>query len=172
MRRPDLQIGPMWQRDDSPTEFWGVQGQINIPVVDTGRPLVSQRVAELRMQEIAAIQLENKAVQEARAAVQRFQRARQLVEQTRDEFTQSIDEALKPFDDQFQAGQFTLLQVFAARTVLVQSRQGYLDLLNELALAMADVTQATGLRPEQLMFASSSLHKLPDDVTLEEIPRP
>ncbi len=59
MKRPDLQLGPMWQRDDAATEFWGVQGQIDIPVVNTGETLVAQRLAELRQQQIAAEQLEN-----------------------------------------------------------------------------------------------------------------
>ena len=123
--------------------------------------------AELRQQQIAAAQLENRAVLEARAAIQRYERARRLVEQSRGEFAQSIPEALKPFEDQFKAGQITLLQVFAARATLVQSRQSFLDLLNELALAAADVTQATGLPPQQLM---ADVEPLP--VPLEEVPQP
>ena len=152
MRRPDMQLGPMWQLDDSSTEFWGVQGQIDIPVVNTGKPLVAQRMAELRQQETTAAQLENRAVLEARAAIQRYERARRLVEESRQDFA-TIDDTLKPFDEQFKAGQITLLQVFAARTAVVQSRQSFLDLLNELALAAADVIQATGI-PPQLLLAS------------------
>ena len=37
----------------------------------------------MRQQEIAAAQLENRAVLEARAAIQRYERARRLVEQSR-----------------------------------------------------------------------------------------
>ncbi len=56
-----------------------------------------------------------------------------------------------PFEDQFKAGQITLLQVFAARTTLAQAQQSYLDLLNELSQAAVDVTQATGVLPQDLL---------------------
>ena len=114
MRRPNLQLGPMWQRDDASTEFWGIQGQIDIPVVDTGKPLAAQRAAELRLQKITALQLENKAVLQARAAVQRYERARRLVDQSGSAVTGETTQVLKLFDDQFKAGQLTLLQVYAA----------------------------------------------------------
>src|SRR4029079_11355400 len=42
-RVPPLQIGPLYERDDAATEFWGVQGQIDIPIVNSGKPLVRQR---------------------------------------------------------------------------------------------------------------------------------
>ncbi len=159
MRIPNLQIGPMWQRDETATEFWGVQAQIDIPAVNTGTPLVRQRLAELRQKQVTASRLEQKALLEARSATLRYERARQLVEQSRGELAvvvpdgQAMPEVLKPFEDQFQAGQITLLQVFAARTTLTQSQQSYLDLLNELAQAAADVTQATSLPAQQLILA-------------------
>ncbi|VAX41526.1 hypothetical protein MNBD_PLANCTO02-1797, partial [hydrothermal vent metagenome] len=150
-RTPNLQAGPMWQRDDSATQFWGIQAQINIPVINTGTPLVRQRRAEYQQQLITAQQMEQKAFLEARAAIRRYERARKLVEQSRGEFAQSIPDVLKPFEDQFKAGQIPLLQVFAFRTSLAQSRQSYLDLLNELAQSAADVTLATGLPTNQLI---------------------
>lgn len=167
MRRPDLQIGPMYQRDNASTEFWGVQAQINIPVVNTGKSMVEQRYAELRHKQITAAQLQNRAVLEARAALQRYELAWRLVEQSRGELSLTIPEALKIYDDQFKAGQITLLQVFAARTAFVQSRQSYLNLLNEIAMAAADVTQATGLSPAQLMTEIE-----PPRAPEEEVPRP
>lgn len=167
MRTPNLQIGPMWQRDDAATEFWGIQAQMDIPVVNTGTPLVRQRRAELRQQQITAAQLENRAGLEARAAFQRFERARRLVEQSRGEFARAIPDALKPFEDQFEAGQITLLQVFAAHSALVQSRQSFLDLVNELALAAADVTQTTGLPAQQLI-----LDRPPESNETKSVPLP
>ncbi len=152
LRTPNLQIGPMWQRDDAATEFWGVQGQMNIPIVNTGKPLVQQRRAELQQLRAMATQLEERAVLEARAAVRRYEQARWLVEQSRVEFAQTMPNALKIFEDQFKAGQITVLEVFAARTSLTQSRQSILDLLNELTQAMADVTLATGLPAQQLIL--------------------
>ncbi|WP_197455610.1 TolC family protein [Stieleria neptunia] len=166
MRCPSLQGGPMFQRDDSSTVFWGVQAQIDIPVVNNGKPLVQQRLAELRQQQITATQLENRAVLEARAAIQRYERARRLVEQSRADFDRDLNEALQPFEDQFKAGQINLLQVFAARTTLIQSQQGFFDLLNELTLAMADVTQATGMQPQMLVSMTESVATA-ENATLE-----
>jgi outer membrane protein TolC len=179
-RRPDLQIGPMWQRDETATELWGIQAQMDLPVVNTGAALVAQRMAELRQQQIIAAQLENRAVLEARAAVRRYERARRLVEQSRGEFPGVISDALKPFEDQFKAGQITLLEVFAARAALAQSRQSFLDLLNELAMAAADVTQATGIPPQQLLTdvepPELSPELLPEaelpPVLVDEVPQP
>jgi outer membrane protein, heavy metal efflux system len=152
MRTPNLQIGPMWQRDDSASQFWGVQAQVNVPIVNTGTPLVRQRYAELQQQRITATRLEEKAVLEAGAAIRRYERARRLVEQSRSDFALDMTDTLQPFEDQFRAGQIGLLQVFAGRTSLAQSRQSFLALLNELALAAADVTLTTGLPVRQLIL--------------------
>jgi outer membrane protein TolC len=103
---------------------------------------------------VTAARLEEKAVLEARAAIRRYERARRLVEQSRAEFAETMPDVLKPFEDQFQAGQITLLQVFAARTSLGESRKSFLELMNELALAVAEVTQATGLPAQQLILIS------------------
>jgi len=167
MRRPNLLIGPMWQRDEASTQTLGFQGQVFLPVVNTGKPLVRQRMAQQRQLKIAATQLENRAVLEARAALQRYERARQLVEQSRGEIAFDLPGALAPFEDQFKAGQITLLQVFAARVAITQSRQSFLGLLNELSLAAADVIQATGLHPQQRVM---DIEPLPE--VLEEAPTP
>lgn len=166
-KRPDLQIGPMYQRDETATEFWGLQAQMAIPVVNTGAALVRQRVAELSQQQIAAAALEDRAALEARAAIERYEEARRLVEQSRGDFARPVADALKPFENQFKAGQLSLLQVFAARAAVAQSRQSFLELLNELALAAADVTQATGAAPQNLL---AEFEPLP--APLEEIPPP
>ncbi len=167
MRRPDLQVGPMWARDEASTEFWGVQAQIDIPVINNGKPLVEQRVAELHQQQVSATQLEDKAVLEARAAIRRYERARGLVEQSRGELTGSTADAIRPFENQFNAGQITLVELFAARAAVEQSRQSLLDLLNELAQAAADVTQAIGLPPQ---FLIAEVRRRPGP--LEEVPLP
>lgn len=155
MRTPDLQIGPMWQRDDAATEFWGVQAQMDIPIVNTGKPLVRQRLAELRQQQVTAARLEQKAILEATAAVRRYERARRLVQQTRSDLAQAIPDVMRPFEQQFLAGQITLLQVLAARTSVAESRQSFLELLNELAQAAADMTRTTGLPARQLFLVTA-----------------
>ena len=151
MKRPDLQIGPMWQQDEAAGQFWGLQAQMDIPVVNTGQTLVEQRCAELRQQRVTADQLEDQAVLDARAAILRYERARLMIEESYPDFTRPTAESLRPFEDQFRAGQITLIEVFAARMTIVQSRQSYLSMLNELTLAAAGVMQTTGIPPELLV---------------------
>ncbi len=151
-RVPNLQVGPLYERDDAATEFWGVQGQIDLPVVNSGKPLVRQRELELRQQAITAEQLESQAVNEATAAIARYERARMLWERSRLDAAAPIADALRPFEDQFEAGQIDLLSVLAVRTSVIQSRRSILDLLNELAQAGADVTLTTGLLPDELII--------------------
>lgn len=152
-RTPDMQIGPVYQRDEAATSFWGLLAQMDLPVVNTGTPLVRQRMTELRRQQVVLSQLEAKARLNARAAIQRYERARRLVEQSGSEFSKPLSKVLAPVEDEFKAGQIDLLQVFAVRTSLIHARQTYLDLLNELAQAAAEVTAATGL-PAELLFSS------------------
>lgn len=150
-RVPDLQIGPMWERDEAATEFWGLQAQIDIPLVNTGRPLVRQRQAELCESQIRSSRLEEKSLLQATTAVQRYERARVLWERSRGDLGEEVQHLLQPVENQFKAGQVTLLEVFAARSVLIESRQSLLDLFNELAQAAADVTETTGLSPQELL---------------------
>ncbi len=151
MRTPNLQIGPMWQRDDAATEFWGVQGQFDIPVLNTGAPLVRQRQAELQQQLLIASQTETRAVREIEAARERYGRARRMVARFRPDMGRSMREALRPVTDQFEAGRLTLLDVYSARISYTQARQGFVDLVNEAAQAAADITAATGLPAQSLI---------------------
>lgn len=167
MKRPNLQIGPMWQRNESAGQYWGVQAQMDIPVVNTGQTLVQQRCAELHQQQVTADQLENQAVLEARAAILRYERARMMVEESYPEFARPMAESLRPFQDQFKAGQITVIQVFAARATIIQSRQSYLAMLNKLTLAAASVMQTTGVPPELLVTSN-----LPQASPHEELPMP
>ena len=46
-KTPDLQIGPYYQRTLDGTTFWGFRAQMDLPVINSGRPLERQRAAEL-----------------------------------------------------------------------------------------------------------------------------
>ncbi len=125
-------------------------------------------MAELRQQQITAAQLENRAILEARAAIQRYERARRLVEQSVASWFCPSRTRWNRLKTNSRRGRSRCLEVFAARTALAQSRQSLFDLLNELALAAADVTQATGLPPQQLCRGGPRTPRGP----LEEVPRP
>jgi outer membrane protein TolC len=47
-RIPDLQFGPFYQVDEFGTTFFGFQGQMDVPVINTGKPLARQRAVRGR----------------------------------------------------------------------------------------------------------------------------
>src|SRR5205823_4253976 len=79
-RTPDLLIGPYYQRDDFGTVFAGFRAQMDIPVMNNGKPLVRQRAAEHMQRSTFWEQMQARAEVDAVASVERFERARRLVE--------------------------------------------------------------------------------------------
>jgi cobalt-zinc-cadmium efflux system outer membrane protein len=152
-RTPDLQVGPYYQRNDSGTTFFGFRAQMDLPVINTGNPLVNQREAEMHQRSMGWQQMQVRALREAQSAVSRYARARDLVEASRPTVGNSLPEELRKLEDQFKAGEIDLPRVFQARLSLIQSRRIYLDTLNELAQSAAAVTLATGVSPTVLIEA-------------------
>jgi cobalt-zinc-cadmium efflux system outer membrane protein len=150
-RMPNVQIGPYYSRDDFATTFWGFRSQVDIPVINSGLPLLRQRMAELRQREIVLEQLQTRAQLEAVAAIDRYERARKLIDNSQSQLSQALAEDVRRVETQFQAGQADLLRVYAARTGLIQTERAMLDTLNELAQAAARVTETTGLPPHALV---------------------
>ena len=150
-RIPDLQIGPFIQHDDFGTMFYGFQGQMDIPVMNNGKPLVRQRVAEHQQRNVTWQNLQTRAELEAVAAADRYERARKLVEAARPEHTEDLPAELQALEKQFQANEIDVLRIFQGRTSLIQNRRAMLDTLNELAQATAALTAASGLPPIALV---------------------
>src|SRR5262249_6247073 len=147
-RVPNLMIGPFHEHDTGAVQSYGFQAQIEIRVVNTGRPLVRQREAELRQRQVAFEQLEAKARVEARTALERYEQARVLCEQTRPSGgQQQLPGELSKLEEEFKKGEIDILRISQARNSLIQFRRTYLDSLNELAQAAAALTAATGLPP-------------------------
>jgi cobalt-zinc-cadmium efflux system outer membrane protein len=150
-RRPDLQVGPYYQRSESGTTYWGFRAQSDIPVINSGVPLLRQREAEVRQRLAVWQQLQNRAQIEAQAALDRYERARRVVAESAQDFTESLPSELQRLEEQFRAGEVDVLRVFTARTSMIQVRRAHLDTLNELAQATAALSAATGLPPEALV---------------------
>jgi cobalt-zinc-cadmium efflux system outer membrane protein len=150
-RVPNLQLGPVYERDDAGTLFFGFKSQVDVPVVNTGKSLVQQRIAEYCQRRITAQQLEAKAAIEGKTAVRRYERAREAVGRAKRDFAETLPDELRQIENLFQAGQVDLPRVFAARSSVLQSRRAYLDLLNEAAQSAADVTATIGLPPDELV---------------------
>jgi cobalt-zinc-cadmium efflux system outer membrane protein len=152
-RRPNLQIGPYYQRDDFGTVFIGFRSQVDLPVANNGRPLVRQREAELAQRRVVQGQAEQRARLEAEAAIDRYERARQLVEPAAGDESDVPDE-LKRLEKLYGEREIEVQQIVLARNSLLQARRSRLDALNEVAQAAAAVTAATGLPPTALVVPS------------------
>ena len=146
-RVPDLQIGPYYQRGDNGTTFWGFRAQSDLPILNSGKPLVRQRMAEVNQRMAVWEQLHARAALEAQAAIDRYERARRLVADSGASGS-DLPEELAKLEAQFKAGEIDVLRIVTARTSLLAARQAHLDMLSELAQSAAALTAATGLPPE------------------------
>ena len=146
-----MQIGPFYERDESATLFFGFRSQMSLPVVNTGMPLVQQRCAELVQRRTALEQLRTRARLEVQTAFERYTLAREMVEEFRGPVQTGLDPDLRSVEDLFEAGQVDLLRVYAARTRSLQARKNYLDALNELAQAAANLTSVAGMNPDAIL---------------------
>ena len=156
-RTPDLQIGPYYQRTADGTSFLGFRGQMDVPVINSGRPLENQRIAELNQRVTAWHQLQRRAELEAQAAWERFAQAIALLhEDASDDYTVALPEELQSLEQRFLEGEIDVLRVVQARTSLIQNQRANLDLLNEVAQAAANLTETTGIPLEELLHTIPS----------------
>jgi outer membrane protein TolC len=148
---PNLVVGPNYERDNTGVLMIGVQAQMDLPIVNSGKPLMRQREAEVCQKQVALDQLFVQARLEAEAALARYDRARTLLERTRNDLSAPLVKDVRQIEDSFRAGQTDLIHVFTARATLIQAQRGLLDLVNEVAQAAAKVSETTGLPPQLLV---------------------
>lgn len=160
-RVPNLWLGPFYSRDSEGIVSLGFQTQMDIPVVNTGMPLVNQREAEFRQQLTTAEQLEVRARQDTRTALDRYEQALELYQQTSAQSNQQLPQELQKLEDEFRKGEIDILRVVQARNSLLLFRRTTLDSLNELAQAAAAMTAASGLPPAALVSLTSQNNNLP-----------
>ncbi|MBI1349304.1 TolC family protein [bacterium] len=150
-KTPDLQIGPYYQRTADGTSFLGFRAQMDIPVINSGRPLEQQRVAEFNQRVMSWQQLQRRAELEAEAAWERYELAyTALTEEMADGVT-NLPLELESLEQQFLAGEVEVVRVVQARTSLIQNQRVRLDLLNEAAQAAANLTAFATIPVEELI---------------------
>jgi cobalt-zinc-cadmium efflux system outer membrane protein len=154
-RRPNVQAGPYYERDDFGTTYLGFQAQSDVPLINTGTPLLRQREAEVNQRMAVWQQMQTRAQLEAQAAIDRYERARRIVAESSQDFRDTLPVELQRLEEQFKAGEVDIPRVFTARTSLIQLRRAHLDILNELAQAAANVSAATGVSAESLIAAEA-----------------
>lgn len=154
---PNVQTGPIYTSDDFGNQFLGVRVFVDAPVFNSGEPLARQRHAEWHQRRRALEELRRRAALEAQAALLRFEKARHLAAETQQALPAPQPAALTAIQGQFEAGQATVLDVYAVQNALLQDQRTSLDVLNELAQAAADVVLATALPPQRLLLPARPL---------------
>lgn len=154
-RTPDLQIGPYYQKGADGTTLLGFRGQMDVPVLNSGRPLENQRIAELNQRVTAWHQLQRRADLEAQAAWERYAQALAFLhEDASENSTVDLPVELQSLEERFIEGEVDVIRVVQARTSLIQNQRANLDLLNEAAQAAANLTETTGIPLEELLLTS------------------
>lgn len=142
-RVPNVSFGPTYERDESRTLFVGLEVQLEVPVVDSGRAKVNECETAVRQKQVVLRQLQLKARLEMETAWERYRRACGMVEEFRGEAADGLDGEIRTVMDLFTAGETDLLTVYAVRSKVVQAQKDYLDALNELTQAAAELTAVT-----------------------------
>ena len=150
-KTPDLQIGPYYQTTIDGTNYLGLRGQIDLPVINNGEPLERQRTAEHRQRFTAWQQAQRRAELEAEAAFDRYETALTAMQSNAEIAGSELPTALQGLEKQFLEGEVDIIRVVQARISLIQNQRARLDLLNEVAQSAAALTGTTGIPVDQIM---------------------
>ncbi|WP_010585550.1 TolC family protein [Schlesneria paludicola] len=150
-RTPDLQIGPYYQRTADGTTFLGFRAQVDLMIVNSGKPLERQRAAELNQRAMMWQQTARRAELEAAAAWERYKLAYDAVAEEAQSGIGELPNELQRLEQQFLAGEVDLVRVVQARASIIQNQRARLDLMNELSQSAANLTGVTGIPVEELL---------------------
>ncbi|MEI8381111.1 MAG: TolC family protein [Planctomycetota bacterium] len=150
-KTPDIQIGPYYQRTADGMSYLGFRGHMDLPVINSGRPLEQQRIAEYNQRVMGWQQLQRRAELEAQAAWERFEVAHSAVAEDATDGETDLPKELESLERQFLAGEVDVVRVVQARASIIQNQRVRLDLLNEVAQSAANLTAATAIPLEELL---------------------
>lgn len=150
-RVPDVQLGPYYQRNPDGMSLLGFRAEMNLPIVNSGKPLENQRAAEYGQQSTIWQQTLVRAELEAQAAFERYELAYHALAQESADLMEGMPAELESLERQFRAGEVDVVRIIQARTSILQNQRARLDLLNELAQSAALLVGATGLPIEMLI---------------------
>ena len=142
-RIPTPVVGPVYQRNENGTQFFGFVYVAPIPVLNNGMPLVRQREADYRRALVVLQQAEQRTVTQVRAAVAKWNAANRLAGQTVG-LTRSLGSQVTRMERLFEANQADLTKLLQARQRLIQLRNAELDALWQATQAQADLLLALG----------------------------
>ncbi len=176
-RRPDLELArrgvnaaelaaKRWRRDAVPTPSLFVGGSRSrgpsgfdlsggvsfpLPLFDRNQGAVGRSLSEAQGQELLARALETRVRQEVSGAWRARRNARIALEQFRDRSLQAVTELLARAEITYQAGKFSITELFDAYQTMWSARSQELDLERQMATAEADLERAAVLSPLPLL---------------------
>jgi cobalt-zinc-cadmium efflux system outer membrane protein len=150
-------VGPAYEYDPTRINLIGAQFTVPLPVLNTHRGEICQRVAERTKAALELRQAEVTIQQDLAAALARLSAARRWVESYRNELLPDLQKSLEATQQLFAAGEpsVDVLRILDVRRKLLKARDGYLDALYEvrqarddLSTAVADLALALDPEPE------------------------
>lgn len=142
-RIPTPVVGPVYERDEQGTQFFGFVYITPLPIFNNGKPLVHQREAEYRRACVTLDQVRQRTTAQVKAAIVKWNQSNQLVART-DGLTDSLKSQVDTIERLFNAGQTDLTKLFQARQRLIQLENARLDAVWAATQAQADLLTALG----------------------------
>jgi outer membrane protein, heavy metal efflux system len=142
-RIPTPVVGPVYERDEQGTQFFGFVYITPIPVLNNGQPLVRQREAELRSAAVRAQQIEQRIAAQVKASVAKWNAAVRTVR-----LTESVPDAVRSrittLEQLFDIQEADITKLQQGRLRLIQVENARLDALWQATQAQADLLAAVG----------------------------
>ncbi len=143
-RIPTPVIGPQYAQDEVGVQYVGFVLISQLPIWNSGKPLVLQREAEHRRALVAYQQAQQRATAQVRAAVAKWNGASELVNESTG-LTTVLNKEVGTLDRLFEAGQADLTKLMQARQRLIQLQNNQLDAVWQATQAQSDLLLALGM---------------------------
>jgi outer membrane protein TolC len=142
----NLNIGPMYEYNETSVNIIGLQIGSPIPVFNNKRGEIKQREAERMLAILTLRQSETEIRQDVAAAAARVVEARSWMNKYQQDILPDLRKNLEEMDKLFQQGQagVDVLRVLDTRRKLLRAQDGYLDALLAYSQALADLGLAVG----------------------------
>ena len=145
-RMPVTSVGPLYERGEDGTTFYGLTVDTQVPILNSGRRLVWQSEAEHHRDLVAAEQTRIRVAAAVKASFAKWLRTQQLVAEVRGT-TEAIKAQSQRMERLYTAGQTDLLKLLQVRQRLIDAENANLDMLWQATQAYADLLDATGATP-------------------------
>lgn len=145
-RIPIPSVGPVYERDESGTSFYGIVASTPVPILNAGGPLVRQREAEFRRDAVVLEQTQQRVQAQVKATLVKWNHVQQLVARTQATM-QPIQAETARMERLYKAGQTDLIRLLQVRQRLIQAENAQLDAIWQATQAYADLLTALGCSP-------------------------